>query len=273
MAEIPDLDSAIRQMDDLMYDIPSYIIASGLFVLMLGTVQLGVAAGRRLRSGETEESKDQSNAVQGSLLGLLALLLGFTFSLSLGRFDQRSVEVVNEANAIGTAWLRTDLLGEERRSEARTLLHQYADLRVEAAGISSSDLEGRNELITQAEMVFADLWRLASDEAREVRTPVAMAFASSLNDMIDTLATRDAAIGRHVPELVMFLLFATFIMLGGVVGYSSAISNVRPGVPVHALMVLIVILVFLIIDLDRPRRGLIEVDQSKLISVAAAMKS
>lgn len=99
-----------------------------------------------------------------------------------------------------------------------------------------------------------------------------MAFATSLNEVSDTLAARNAAINRHVPELVLVLLFATFIMLGGVAGYSSAISGVRPGVPLYALMILIVVLVFLIIDLDRPRRGLIEVDQSALVSTAAAMK-
>lgn len=254
-----------------MYDVPSYLIAFILLVLMLAAIQLGGVLGRRLESRENEESKGQANAVQGSLLGLLALLLGFTFSLSLGRFDQRSLEVVTEANAIGTAWLRSDLVGETRRDEAKELLRRYADLRVEAAGVSASDAETRNELIAMAEAVFADLWRLASDEAREFPTPVAMAFSASLNEVIDTLATRDAAINRHVPELVLYLLFATFVMLGGVVGYSSAISNVRPSVPVYALMMLIVVLVFLIIDLDRPRRGLIEVDQTKLIATAAAM--
>lgn len=154
-----------------MYDIPSFLIALALLVLMLATIQAGAAIGRHLRHGESEESKDQSTAVQGSLLGLLALLLGFTFSLSLGRFEQRSVEVVNEANAIGTAWLRTDLLGEERSPEAKALLRSYADLRVEAAAISSAEPETRDALIARAEAVFADLWQLAAEEARETPGP------------------------------------------------------------------------------------------------------
>lgn len=257
---------------ELMYDFPSYFIAAVLFALMLAAILLGVALGNRQKRTETEESKNQANAVQGSLLGLLALLLGFTFSLSLGRFDQRSVEVVNEANAIGTAWLRTDLLSDTRRDDARTLLLQYAVSRIEAAQVSAADEVARGALLAQAEGIFADLWRLASTEAREVGNPVAMGFVSSLNDMIDALSNRDFAINRHVPELVLFLLFGTFILLGGVVGYSSAIAGVRPGVPVYALMVLIVILVFLIIDLDRPRRGLIEIDQSKLISTLNGMR-
>lgn len=87
-------------------------------------------------------------------------------------------------------------------------------------------------MIAEAETVFDRLWTLAAEEAREAGNPVAMGFVASLNDMIDALATRDAAINRHVPELVLYLLFGTFILLGSVVGYSSGISNVRPGLPV-----------------------------------------
>ncbi|QIZ81842.1 hypothetical protein [Thalassovita gelatinovora] len=255
-----------------MYDFPSYFIAIALLGLMLVVMQLGILVGKRRQARETEDSKNQANTVQGSLLGMLALLLGFTFSLSLGRYDQRSIEVVNEANAIGTAWLRTDLVADARRDDAKTLLHQYGLIRLETSQISAANDDERDKLIAKAEALFDSLWRLASTEAREISNPVTMGFASSLNDMIDALSARDAAVNRHVPELVLFLLFGTFILLGAVVGYSSAISNIRPGVPVYAMMILIVILVFLIIDLDRPRRGLIEVDQSKLLSTVAAMK-
>lgn len=258
---------------ELMYDLPSYIVASILFSCMLAAMLLGSVAGKRVQLRVNEEAKNQANAVQGSLLGLLALLLGFTFSLSLGRFDQRSVEVVNEANAIGTAWLRSDLVSEPRRDDAKELLQKYAVARLEASTVSAADIAGRSRRIDEANSVFASLWTLAADEARATPNPVAMAFASSLNDMTDALASRDAAINRHVPELVLFLLFGTFVLLGGVVGYSSGISVIRPGVPVYAMMMLIVVLVFLIIDLDRPRRGLIEVDQSNLAMLVQTMSA
>jgi hypothetical protein len=257
----------------LMYDVPSYVISLVLFLLMAAALQFGRRLGDRRKERENDDSKGHANAVQGSLLGILALLLGFTFSLSLGRFDQRSVEVVNEANAIGTAWLRTDLVSDTHRTQVKQLLYQYGQIREETVQVSAADATQRAELIAKAESVFADLWRIAATEARETGTPVSMGVVASLNDMIDALATRDAAISRHVPELVLYLLFGTFVLLGGVIGYSSAITGVRPGVPVYSLMTLIIILVFLIIDLDRPRRGLIEVDQSKLISAVAAMKA
>ncbi len=256
---------------EIMYDIPSYLIAAIVFAIMVLAIFLGVAFGERQKTSATEGSKGQANAIQGSLLGLLALLLGFTFSLALGRFDQRSIEVVNEANAIGTAWLRTDLVGDAQREEAKALMRQYGAVRVQATQVSAADNAGREALIAEAGQIFGQLWQLGSAEARLTPNPVTMAFLASLNDMTDALSSRDAAINRHVPELVLFLLFGTFIMLGGVVGYSSAIGDTRPGLPVYAMMMLIVILVFLIIDLDRPRRGLIEVDQSTLIATVQAM--
>jgi hypothetical protein len=257
---------------ELIYNIPSYVIAVFVFVLMVLAGMVARAFGKRVQLNTDDEAKAQANAVQGSLLGLLALLLGFTFSLSLARFDERSIAVVNEANAIGTAYLRSDLISEKRVDAARALLRQYGDARLAAVEISAADHAGRAQLVRRAEAVFDVLWQVAADEAREFPTPVSMGFAAALNDMIDALSTRNSAIDRHVPELVLFLLFGTFVILGGVIGFSSAISGVRPGVPVYAMTLLIAVLVFLIIDLDRPRRGLIEVDQSPLAAAVDVMQ-
>jgi hypothetical protein len=137
--------------------------------------------------------------------------------------------------------------------------------------MSAAEDAVRAALLAKAEAVFAQLWTLATDETREVGGPVAMAFAASLNDMIDALATRDSAIDRHVPEQVQNLLLVTFGILGGVMGFSSGIAQIRPNIPVYSMFVLMVLLVFLILDLHRPRRGMIEVDQSRMIETVAAM--
>lgn len=257
---------------ELIYDIPSYVIAVTVFALMIAAGTLARKFGKQMQLNADDEAKSQANAVQGSLLGLLALLLGFTFSLSLARFDERSIAVVNEANAIGTAYLRSDLISEKRNEAAKTLLAQYGAARLEAVVIPASDHTARAAAVRRAEAVFSVLWAVATDEAQENPNPVSMGFAASLNDMIDALSTRNSAIDRHVPELVLFLLFGTFVILGAVIGFASAISGVRPGVPVYAMTLLIAVLVFLIIDLDRPRRGLIAVDQSPLFDVVASMQ-
>ncbi|PTX57146.1 hypothetical protein C8N43_1812 [Litoreibacter ponti] len=256
---------------ELMYDINSFLIAAVLLAAMAGAMWAGRQIGKRGARHHNEESKSQASAVQGSLLGLLALLLGFTFSLALNRFDDRSRAVVEEANAIGTAWLRTDLLSEPRAQEAKTLMSRYGIIRVEAGRVPASQEERRLELIGAAEELFAKLWAVASAEAAETPGPVAMGFAASLNDMIDSLGARDAAINRHVPEPVLFLMFATFVLLGGVLGYNSGLTQVKAGFPIYAMLLLIVALVFMIIDLDRPRRGLIEVNQTAMVAVSDAM--
>ena len=112
---------------------------------------------------------------------------------------------------------------------------------------------------------------IASIEVQELGGPAAVSFASSLNDMIDSLGARDAAIERHVPEPVLFLMFATFVLLGSILGYSSGLILVKAGFPIYAMLFLIVALVFVIIDLDRPRRGIIAVNQDPMRVVSESM--
>ncbi len=181
---------------ELLYDIPSIFIALGLLVLMLIAMTIAWLIGRRSHRNQSEEGRSQTTAVQGSMLGLLALLLGFTFSLGLSRHDTRSAAVVQEANAIGTAWLRTDFLPEDMRIEAQADLRRYTRLRLEAAEVSADQHQRRARLITNAEAAFADLWVEASAHAEAKGGPAAVSYAASLNDMIDALGTRDAAIAR-----------------------------------------------------------------------------
>lgn len=251
---------------EIMYDIPTPIIALLLLAGMVVALYVGHAL-ERTDGRADDQTRNQSNSVQGALTGLLALLLGFTFSLALARHDDRSVQVVNEANAIGTAWLRTDLLPESRGDAARILMRSYTSARIDAAAVPASEIEARNALVAKANATFAEIWRIASTTAREEKSPAAVSFATSLNDMIDALAARDAAVNRHVPELVLFLMFGTFMVLGVIMGYTASQAATRPGIPAYSMLALIVVLVFIIIDLDRPRRGLIEIDQTPLIEV------
>ncbi len=257
----------------MLYDIPSAVISLGLLAAMLLAMVAAYLIGTHSQRRTTDEGRSQTTAVQGSMLGLLALLLGFTFSLGLSRHDSRSVAVVEEANAIGTAWLRTDFLPEEIRSAAKDDLRRYTRLRLEAAEVSADQHQRRKRLVANAEGAFAELWTQAAAHAESGGGPAAVSYAASLNDMIDALGARDAAIERHVPEIVLFMLFGTFILSGAMLGFSSGLSGSRPATPVYLMLGLIVLLVFMIIDLDRPRRGLIEVDQRPLAALLEAMKA
>ncbi len=256
----------------MLYDIPSAAIALGLLGAMLLAMFAAYLIGRRSHRNQSEEGRSQTTAVQGSMLGLLALLLGFTFSLGLSRHDARSVAVVSEANAIGTAWLRIDFLPDDLRAAAQEDLRRYTRLRLEAAEVPADQHQRRKRLVANAEAAFAELWEQAALHAAEKGGPAAVSYSASLNDMIDALGARDAVIERHVPEIVLFLLFGTFILSGAMLGFSSGLAGTMPATPVYLMLALIVLLVFMIIDLDRPRRGLIEVDQRPLAALLESMK-
>ena len=257
-----------------MYDQNSLLISGILFASMLIAIEVGYLLGRCNEARINESSRTHVGAIQASLLGVLALLLGFTFSLSLQRFDNRSQAVVDEANAIGTSYLRAQLLPAAMRPEVQTLLRHYVDLRVKAGAISLDKEEQRDVMIAKTNKVLDDLWGYARRAAEEDGRPMtAGLFIQSVNDLIDSYGRRDAALNRHVPELVLFLLYGTFLLTGGVVGYAAGVGGHRPSFVTYILVMLIVVLTFIIVDLDRPRRGLIRVSQNSLIDLGVAIDS
>ncbi len=258
-------------MKEIMYDQPTLLIAAILFMSMLVAIELGY----RLGTGRDpqEMSKAQIIAMQGSLLGVLALLLGFTFSLSLQRFDSRSAAVIDESNAIGTAWLRAQLLVEPARGQAMDTLQSYTDMRVRSATVSLDQHGRREALQAEATALHERLWLGArSAVASDDRMITSGLYVQSLNDLIDAYGLRDAALNRHVPEVVLFLLYFTFLITGGILGYASGVSAHRPSSVAYLMVGLIVLLVFIIIDLDRPRRGMIEVSHSSLRDLQTSMQ-
>lgn len=262
-------------MKELMYDINTGLIAAVLLVVVLAAIEAGFRVGRRSKGPATDDdSKQHINATQSSTLGILALLLAFTFSLSLQRFDTRSEAMVDEANAIGTAYLRAQLLPPPLGDETRSLLREYVDVRVETGSLSIVDEERWSALMARAGSLQNALWDHARRAAEINPSPVPSGlFVQATNDLIDSFGRRDAALNRHVPEVVLFLLLGTFLITGAIVGFSGGIVGHRPPLVTFAMVVLIVVLVFVILDLDRPRRGLIVVSEKNLLDLQASMKA
>lgn len=261
-------------MTEMLYDIHSLVITGGLLVAMSASLEAGYRLGRRRRAADDVSPKDHIGTIQGAILGILALLLGFTFSLSLQRFDSRSEAVVDEANAIGTAWLRASLLPSPLREDANRLFTEYIDLRIRAGQLALVKQSERRALLDAAGRSQAALWDLArravASAEPQARAPAL--FVEAVNDMIDSFGRRDAALRRHVPEIVLLLLFGTFLMAGGTVGFAAGTAGHRPSLVSHVMVVLIVVLVFIILDLDRPRRGLIQVSQQSLLDLQTSMR-
>jgi hypothetical protein len=259
-------------MRELLYSQNSLVIAGVLLLSMAITIILGHRLGQTKHAASSERFHAHVNGVQASVLGVLALLLGFTFSLALQRFDDRSEAVVHEANAIGTSYLRAQLLPTSVRSDVQKMLREYVDLRVQTGAISLTNEAERQALLAKANQILDALWGHARRAAEEDRGTVTTGlFIQSLNDTIDSLGQRDAEINRHVPEVVLLLLYGTFLVTGGLVGYAAGVAGHRPSLAAYILVALIVVLSFMIIDLDRPRRGLIRIDQTSITNLKTAI--
>ncbi len=256
------------KLKEYMYNHNSFLIVALLLLVLLVAIEAGYRAGKKFADVNDKPKKSQISAIQGSILGMLALLLGFTFSLSLQRYDTRSQAVINEANAIGTVALRAGLIPEALRASTKDLVREYLDLRIRASEISLDRPDERRAILLQSEQVFNSLWAMAQQAGNEDPSALRSGyFVQALNDMIDAYGSRDAALSRHVPELVLFLMFGTLILTASLVGYGSGVAGHRATFAAYTLLLLIICLVFVVIDLDRPRRGLIEVSQQSLIDL------
>jgi len=253
---------------ELLYSHNSITIAAVLFVVIIIFNEIGFLLGRFVQARTDNEVKSITGSIQASILGLLALLLGFTFSMSMQRYDNRSMALIDEANAIGTAILRVQLLPEQYQKDANETFRKYVDLRVAIGEIDLTKRDERKKFNQQISILQDKLWSLAimatNDDPRPVTTG---AFVKSLNDVIDSQGKRNALLQMHVPEVVLILLFIAFVSSGGILGYSGGLSGSRIVAPVSLVSLLITLIVFIIIDLDRPKRGLIQVNQAVMTEI------
>jgi len=246
----------------------SVAIAATLFIAIIALNEVGFRVGRFVQVRTDSEVKTLTSSIQASILGLLALLLGFTFSMSMQRFDNRSMALVDEANAIGTAILRVQLLPDKYKNEANEYFGKYIDLRVAIGQLDLTKQEDRKIYNKQITELQSKLWSLAISATNDDPRPVTTgAFVKSLNDVIDSQGRRNALLQMHVPEVVLILLFVVFISSGGIIGYSAGLSGKRIFAPIALVSLLITLIVFIIIDLDRPKRGLIQVNQGVMIEL------
>lgn len=162
-----------------------------------------------------------------------------------------------------TAYLRVGLLSEPYATEIDSFIGNYVDMRIEGGGIDMADSSVRESVIEKTVELQGQLWRSAIDAANADPRPITSGyFIQSLNEVFDAFGRRQAALEKHIPELVLFLLFAIFVISGYILGYAAGLHRRRAWMATMSMTVLIVLVIFIVIDLGRPRRGLIQVDQS-----------
>lgn len=240
----------------------AFLVLGGSFVVL----EVAYQAGRRVKP---KEAMPQLATVQGAMLGLLGLLLGFSFSGATGRFIDRQDIVVREGNAIGTAYLRADLLDEARGEALRQAIRGYCDARIKLF----ESLGHRDTVPIRAELtrLQAAVWK-AGTEGVAARKETTMAVLPPLNEMFDLLSTRDSVVDRHIPPIVLGLLCGCAAMSIATIGYGCGLQRRRGLGTVGAFTLLIAVALWVTIDFDYPRRGMIMVSDKPLRDARAAME-
>jgi hypothetical protein len=194
--------------------------------------------------------------LEGALLGLLSLLLSFTFGVSSSRYDTRRALIVQESNDIGTVILRSDLYGDTIRSEFRKDLKEYVEARI--AYYDATDDAAINEKRLLAEKISARIWDRAIGLAKKSPDFVRdNQMIPAVNTMIDIVASRDAGRLARVPDLIVYLLICLTLLGSFIVGYCKK-ENGNDWIILSLYAVMTVMTIYTILDLDRPRRGLIQ---------------
>ena len=240
----------------------------GVFLATVAVVLLAVEGGFRLGQYRRRRSEQEDRPPVGEMvaatLALLAFMLAFTFGLAASRFDVRRGLVIDEANAIGTTYLRAGLLPEPHRSDVRSLLREYVDVRLEA--VQPGKL---SRSIGRSEELHARLWAHAAAVGEKNPGSIVVGlFIASLNDVIDLHAKRLAlGVRNRIPGTIWAALYFVAIIGTSVMGYHAGLAGSGRSLALLALVLAFSAVVTLIADLDRPQEGLLQVSQQTMIEL------
>ena len=234
-----------------------------IVVILIVTFEVGFRVGDWYQRRTPGEQEGPTDMLVGSLLALLAFMLAVTMGMAADRFDSRRGLVIDEANAIGTAYLRAGFLPEAESEASRELLRAYAPLRV--------NVDDRVQLevnFVRSEEIHDELWAIVEPLGREQSSDVLATYIESLNEMIDLHATRvTALIYGRVPETLILLLIGGSALTLAMVGYSAGLTGRRSPLTAIVLVISLSAVLALVLDLDRPRNGFLQVSQQPIIDV------
>ncbi len=249
-------------IENILASVPLWIAAILLFVLLTLCCRLGTLLRRWLR--DTDHS-DESHLLAAAL-ALLGLLIAFTFSLAVNRFDARRELVVREASAIGTAWLRAGLAEDAAGRGLQQAIAAYADLRLQLTNAGNADRVEAETRRTQAA-----LWSRVRQATPAMQPPLAATLVTATNEMFDSASARKAEREARIPARVLDILLLYTLMAAGIVGYVLGVSGPRHRVVTSILFLLLTLALTLILDLDRPWSGGITVSQQPMRDMRASL--
>jgi len=264
-------------MFDPIYGVPEWLTAIVLIAAIVGATELGYRRGRKSHGKEDTDTKSWITTIVASVLGVLGLLLAFTINMSVTRFDARRLLVVEEANAIGTSYWRSQLVPPPEGPELANLLREYTQVRIQfsaAARVQFIPSKDRvlKETHERSGKLQGEIWsRAAAFAQKDPRSVTAGLLLQTLNQTFDLEAARWAAFHAHVPSSVIWADCMIALLASLLVGYSLGLAGHRSFFHVIMLALCITLVIIVIVDLDDPRHGFIRVGYQSLLDVQRQM--
>jgi hypothetical protein len=241
------------------------VIAVAMVALMLGAVELGYRHGLRTPAEESERLSSHATAWEAALLGLLALLVGFTFAMAVTRFDHRRDLILDEANAIESTAARAEYVDPPVRDRVEALLRPYLAARIRSydAGV---DMRATLAAYEEGKALQRQLWGQVVTLLRaHPDSESAVAFMESADELVRVEARRRGALENHVPLPVFGVLVLVAAAGMAATGYSCGLHRRRLPLGMVLMPVLIVLVVVMVFDIDYPRAGVIRAGQGAMI--------
>lgn len=248
-----------------------WLVYLGSIAGLVGVLELGHWLGSRAQTLGSDPGGSVTSTLQSGTLGLLALMIGFTYSLAVVRFEARRQALTEEANAIGTTALRAQLLPESHAAVVAGLLRSYVAARiVPAADVDESDI--LEQRIKASVDLQNQLWQHAVAVSAEHphSIPIGL-FVQALNEMIDQHTLRLGAIRNHVPFMVFALLYLIAAVAMGFTGYEAGLLGRRKLLPPIITTIMVATVIALIIDIDQPRHGFLTISQRPLLELQQSL--
>lgn len=250
---------------------PLWIVGLLLFVLLSAACAGGYWLHRQpARSSVADDDSKDEGFILSAVLGLLALLVGFTFSMALGRYETRRELVVQEANALGSALLVSQLLDEPARSQLPPLMRQYIGLRL-SWHRDVHDASAAGQLLARITAAQSQLWTAVAAATRLNANPLlARGLVDHMTSAFDVASARKAEAEARIPARVLQVLALYALVSALMLGYVLAGGRKRHLLATSLLFLTLSMALALILDLDRPRRGAIQVSQQPMAELLEA---
>jgi hypothetical protein len=255
------------------------ILFSGLFAVflfsgILGCMRLGWNVGRKRLQALGPDGQAGLGSIDGAVFALMGLLIAFTFTGATSRFDERRNLITEHANAIGTAWLRLDLLSDQDQEKARAGFRSYLDTQLAMVRSSGHPDEVRAG-VARLSVIQDEIWTTLMNAAKSnTSLPLAQMVLPPANEMFDLSTTRLMAAQQHPPMAVYIMLTVLVLVSGVLAGYGMAKSEKQSGLHVVGFAAIMALSIYMILDIEYPRLGMVTIDSfdQSIVELRASME-